>query len=36
MSTPEDRESGHFDLVTLAVAVIAVCVTGALLLLTPA
>ena len=36
MSTPENHESGRFDLYTLAVAVIAICVTGALILLTPA
>ena len=36
MSTPEDRESGGFDLFTLVVAVIAICATGALILLAPA
>ncbi len=36
MSTPEDHEPGRFDLFTLVVAVIAICVTGALILLTPA
>lgn len=36
MSTPENHESGSFDLFTLAAAVIAICVTGALILLAPA
>jgi hypothetical protein len=36
MSTPENHESGGFDLFTLVVAMIAICVTGALMLLMPA
>jgi hypothetical protein len=36
MSTPENHESGRVDLVTLVAAVIAICATGALILLMPA
>ena len=36
MSTPENHESGGFDLLTLVVAVIAICATGAVILLMPA
>jgi len=36
MSTPENHESRPFDLYTLAAAVIAICVTGAIILLIPA
>lgn len=36
MSMPENHESGGFDLFTLVAAVIAICVTGALMLLLPA
>jgi hypothetical protein len=36
VSTPENHESGSFDLFTLVAAVIAICLTGALILLIPA
>jgi len=36
MSAPGDEESRRFDLFTLVVAMIAICATGAVILLIPA